>query len=260
MTATRTAPLPDIDAACRHLDRYGYCVFPELMPASEADWLARRFLQLHDDPACRPDIAGQRPYETLFGLMNREERVWPWASHPVPVAVAKHFLGPQARVAEVVSKPTWKDPHLPINLHVDSAHAFHGRAPDAPWLINTMWMVTDFTEANGATGIVPMSHHTRSNAAFDGIGYDSPLLKPVTGRRGTLFMWHAGMFHTSRPNRTDDIRVGLNIAYYPPWFNVYTEGGHQPVWPETYARMPQAMRDLCRSRKGRSRTEVYEHP
>jgi len=36
------------------------------------------------------------------------------------------------------------------------------------------------------------------------------------------------------------------------------EGGHQPIWPETYERMPPQMQQLCTGKQGRSRTELYE--
>ena len=46
-------------------------------------------------------------------------------------------------------------------------------------------------------------------------------------------------------NQSDHVRIGLNVAYYPPWFNNWIEGGHQPLWPETYERMPEDFRRLC---------------
>ena len=55
-----------------------------------------------------------------------------------------------------------------------------------------------------------------------------------------------------------DVRVGLNVANYPRWFNNWVEGGHQPVWPETFARMPAQMRRLCTGRQAHSRDEAYE--
>jgi len=35
----------------------------------------------------------------------------------------------------------------------------------------------------------------------------------------------------------NQIRIGLNIAYYPRWFNNWIEDNHQPVWPKTYDRI-----------------------
>jgi hypothetical protein len=249
----------DFSQAIRHFDQYGYCLFPKLMAESAVDALAKRCLALHEDPGNRRYIAGVRPYETLFGMLNLEPLVWTYAAHPAALAIARHVLGPQARVAEVCSKPTWPDSSLPLNLHVDSAHLFH-TITNTSWMVNSMWMLTDFTAENGATGVVPMSHLTRRGQPYADITREHELLIPVCGAKGSLFMWNAGIFHSARPNCTDAVRIGLNISYYPPWFNIYSEGGHQPVWPETYARMPTAMQTLISQRRGHDRSEVYEQP
>jgi hypothetical protein len=52
--------------------------------------------------------------------------------------------------------------------------------------------------------------------------------------------------------------MGLNIAYYPAWWNCAREGGHQPVFPEVFEQMPKELQDLCRHKVGRHRSEVYE--
>ena len=52
--------------------------------------------------------------------------------------------------------------------------------------------------------------------------------------------------------------MALNIAYYPPWWNLAREGGHQPVWPETFERMPPELQNLTRNRVARERGEIYE--
>lgn len=64
--------------------------------------------------------------------------------------------------------------------------------------------------------------------------------------------------HMAGAHRGVDVRVGLNVAYYPRWFNNWVEGGHQPVWPETFARMPAQMQRLCTGRQAHSRDEAYE--
>jgi len=91
--------------------------------------------------------------------MNLDDRVWTCAGHPDVVAIARHFLGPRCRVVEACCKPTW--PGAPAqSVHTDSVGEF-ARVPDVPWMINTIWMLTDFTVDNGATGVVPMSHRSR---------------------------------------------------------------------------------------------------
>ncbi len=245
-----------LQAAISHLETYGYCVLPNRMPRPDVESLAERCLSLHADPACKEYITGDEGYQTLFGMLNLNARVWDYATHPDVLAIAQHFLGPGIRVVEAASKPTW--PGAPAQgLHVDSASDFL-EVPDVPWMINTIWMLTDFTEANGATGVVPISHRSRLKRPPAEVSEEGWLIQPVTGEAGSVVLWHGGLFHQARANRSDQVRVGLNIAYYPRWFNNWVEGGHQPVWPETFERMPPEMQALCPGKRGRSRQSVYE--
>ena len=149
----------ELQTAAEHLHAYGYCVLKDRIPREAALALGRRCLALHSDPRCLDYIVGDEYYQTLFGMLNQDDEVWSCAFHPDPVALARHFLGPRCRVVEACSKPTW--PGAPTqHLHVDSAGSF-AQVPDVPWMINSIWMLTDFTAANGATGVVPMSHRSR---------------------------------------------------------------------------------------------------
>ena len=246
----------ELTAACAHLDTYGYCLLPERMPRDEALALGARCLELCAEPGCADMIHGDEYYQTLFGMLNLDDRSWQYAFHEDTLSIARHFLGRHCRVVEACAKPTWPGAP-PQHLHVDSAGYF-AAVPDVPWMINTIWMLSDFTVANGGTGIVPMSHTSRLQSPPPEVGPDSPLIKPVEGRAGSVLLWHGGAWHQARANTSEHIRIGLNVAYYPRWFNNWIEGGHQPVWPETYQRMPEAYRALCPGRRARTRAEAYE--
>ena len=169
----------ELQAAIAHLDTYGYCLLPARLPREEALDLGARCLALHDDPACADAIVGNQYYQTLFGMLNLDDRVWQCAFHRDTLAIARHFLG-SCRVVEACSKPCW--PGAPAQaLHVDSAHHFH-QVPDVPWMINTIWMLSDFTVENGATGIVPLSHRSRLKTPPPEVGHDSELIAAVVRR------------------------------------------------------------------------------
>jgi ectoine hydroxylase-related dioxygenase (phytanoyl-CoA dioxygenase family) len=195
-------------------------------------------------------------YQTLFGMLNRDDRVWECAAHRDVQRVVQHFLGHSYRVVEACSKPSW--PGCPVQgLHVDSASNFHVvPPPECPWMINTIWMLSDFTVENGCTRVVPMSHRARVKAPpFQ----ESDLIRPLEGKAGSVVLWHSGLFHQGGPNTSRDaVRLGLNIAYYPSWMNNWVEGGHQPLWPETYARMPPRVQRLMVGIHGHDRSEHYE--
>ncbi len=243
--------------AVDHLLTYGYCVLEDRLPEARARSMAEDFLKLHADPRydhCKHVSPG---YETLFGMMNYDDRVWDCAFHPDMVAIGRHILGERCRVVEACSKPNWPGSEGQWPLHVDSAGEF-AQVPDVPWMINTIWMLTDFTSENGATRIVPMSHRSRRKGPPIDLEPDDPMIATVTGRSGSVMMWHGGLFHGAGPNTGRDIRIGLNLAYYPRWMNNWIEGGHQPLWPETYERIPREFRSLCVGKFGKVRAEEYE--
>ena len=248
-----------IQEAIDHLDLFGYCVLEEAIPAEQADRLAEQLFALHEDPKSRPYFQDPNDglYQTLFGLLNLDEASWACAAHPDVLAVVRHFLGQDIRLAEACSK--WVKPGAPAGgVHTDSAQDLPNLLPDTPWMINSIWMMTDFTEEIGATRIMPTSHRLRRRPP-KGMMADDRRLLPITGRRGSVFLWHGGVWHANGANTTlDQHRMALNIAYYPPWWNLAREGGHQPVWPETFERMPPELQSLTRNRVAKERGEIYE--
>ncbi len=246
-----------LDAA-EHLMVYGYCVLEDRIPESQARSMAADFVELHADSGADSHKHAEANYETLFGMLNRDERTWDCAFHPDTVAVSRHILGNNCRVVEACCKPNWPGYAGQWPLHVDSAGSF-ARIPDVPWMVNSIWMLSDFTEENGGTRIVPMSHGARLHSPATDLRQDDPSIKAAEGRAGSVLMWHAGVWHGAGPNVSSEaIRVGLNIAYYPRWMNNWIENGHQPLWPETYERMPEEYKALCVGKRGTHRAEVYE--
>ena len=71
--------MPDhLQEAINHLDLYGYCVIEEGIPGDTAREMAHDFLTFHTQPAYQDFIHGDAYYQTLFGMMNLDDRVWTW--------------------------------------------------------------------------------------------------------------------------------------------------------------------------------------
>jgi ectoine hydroxylase-related dioxygenase (phytanoyl-CoA dioxygenase family) len=84
--------------------------------------------------------------------------------------------------------------------------------PHPPVVCNTMWALTDFTDANGATRLVPASH-TRGKPDFGG-DYDT-----VAGEMtaGDVLVWHGSLWHGGGANTTEADRVGIAMNYCAGW-------------------------------------------
>ena len=81
--------------------------------------------------------------------------------------------------------------------------------PHVPIVCNTMWAITDFTNENGATRIVPGSHLYDHSPDY-GRDYDSV---PAEMGRGSVLVYHGSLWHGGGRNRTDTRRVGIAANY-----------------------------------------------
>jgi ectoine hydroxylase-related dioxygenase (phytanoyl-CoA dioxygenase family) len=80
--------------------------------------------------------------------------------------------------------------------------------PHRPIICNTMWALTDFTEANGATRLVPGSH-LRGNPDYGG-DYETI---PAEMRKGSVLVWDGALWHGGGANRTNERRYGIAMNY-----------------------------------------------
>ena len=75
-------------------------------------------------------------------------------------------------------------------------------------LCNLMWALTDFTEANGATRLVPGSH-LKDNPVYGGT-YESI---PAEMKRGSVLIWDGSLWHGGGANTTGQRRTGIAMNY-----------------------------------------------
>ncbi|MFT4798811.1 MAG: ectoine hydroxylase-related dioxygenase (phytanoyl-CoA dioxygenase family) [Candidatus Azotimanducaceae bacterium] len=78
--------------------------------------------------------------------------------------------------------------------------------------LNTIWALTDFTEENGATQVIPGSHrwdYQREMKPNDAV--------TATMRRGSVLIYTGSVVHGGGANDANTDRMGINITYALGW-------------------------------------------
>ncbi len=129
----------------------------------------------------------------------------------------------------------------------ETAHPIHADdqlipidKPHVPTVCNTMWALTDFTEANGATRLVPGTHH-RDRSPELGEAHETIAAEM---RRGSVLVWNGSLWHGGGENRTTERRVGLAMNYCAGW--IRQQENQQLGIPRDIARrFSPRLRELC---------------
>ena len=112
--------------------------------------------------------------------------------------------------------------------------------PHVPTVCNTMWALTDFTEANGATRVIPGSHVRDHDPDF-GAPYDSVAAEMP---KGSVLVWHGSLWHGGGANSTDERRVGIAMNYCAGWVR-QQENQQLGIPRDVAAGFSRRLRQLC---------------
>jgi len=99
------------------------------------------------------------------------------------------------------------------SIHRDEwAFDFYEFPSDHHVQCNTIWALTDFTEDNGATRLIPGS---QADPIDLGRSIDDSV--PAEMSKGSCLLYTGKVYHGGGANRSDHTRVGLNVTYNVGW-------------------------------------------
>ncbi len=201
--------MSDVTAHLAAVERDGYTILEDVIGADVIDALNDDLLRLETAYDVRPAenaFEGTRTVRiyNLLALGTIYEQI---PVHPDVLPVVEGVLDRGCLVSSLSSiSITAGEDAQPI--HADD-QLIPLPKPHAPLVCNTMWALTDFTEANGATRVIPGSHLSDHSPDF-GQPYDSV---PAEMSRGSVLLWHGSLWHGGGANTTNERRVGVAMNY-----------------------------------------------
>ena len=193
------------------LNDAGCAVIEQLAPDDLMDQVGSElepFVEL--TPMGLDDFTGKQTRRT-GSLIARSRSFHKLATHPTVTDAAKDIIcktatsmqihltqiidiGPSAK-AQPVHRDQWAWDFFPF--------------PEA-WEVevSTMWALTDFTEENGATRVIPGSHLWE-----DKLRPTHEVTSPAIMKRGSVLLYAGSTYHGGGENKTDARRIGVNVDY-----------------------------------------------
>ena len=244
------------DEVCEEFDAQGYVIFERVLDdaaiARQIDaletWLAK-------DQRGRNNFEGADS-NRIYAMLAKDPVFAELVTHPLQLAFGERELGRSMLLYAC----------LAINLlpgetaqpwHYDDSHCDLAR-PRAPLSMSTFWSLTDTTETNGATEIIPRSHlwgEERPEGASgpqdfltgktdkqDGIG-DVPGAMKAIMPAGSLMIAKGTLWHRGGANRSVDRRLIVTPQFCKGWCRPL-EQQLLAVPPEQAARLPRRAQEL----------------
>ncbi len=199
----------ELDRHLERIERDGYTILEGVFSDEEADALAGDLLRLERELGIRPadnDFEGRRTWR-IYNLLARGKLYEAIPVHPRVLPLVERVLDPGCLVSSLSSISIGPGESAQM-IHADD-QLIPLPKPHVPIVCNTMWALTDFTEENGATRVVPGSH--RADHSPHPHGHYRTVAAEMP--RGSVLVWHGSLWHGGGANRTSERRVGIAMNY-----------------------------------------------
>lgn len=235
----------DLASAKRDLDEFGLTRF---FDASAQPLLAEALARLNEQAAgeaahgiahfegaegsTRANHFG--PNQRIRNLINKGEAFRRMMLNPAFSELMAHMLGDDFLVSSLGANIVRRG-GVPGGLHADAGYS----PAETPYAVaaNCIFMLSEFTEANGATRVVPGSHLWKAwpteDAAPEG-------MVQAVGPAGTMLVFDGRLWHGTGPNLAGEARHGVLAYCCRPWLR-QQENMTLSVAPEVLAGMPDAL-------------------
>ena len=150
----------------------------------------------------------------ITALVARSETFRTFVTHPLMRSACDAILKPNCVHHQVHATAALKiGPGAREQvLHREEDPYQFFKVPRPRMIIASMWAITDFTEVNGGTKIVPGSHLWPA----DRVARPDEVVAAAMPA-GSVLLWMGGTLHGAGANRTDEWRYGVFLSYSLGW-------------------------------------------
>jgi ectoine hydroxylase-related dioxygenase (phytanoyl-CoA dioxygenase family) len=181
------------------------------------------------------DFEGRRTMR-LYNLLAKGELFQQIPTHPNVLPVVEGVLDAGCLISSL-SSIAIEPGERAQPIHADDM-VIPLAKPHAPIVCNSMWALTNFTAANGATRLV-LGSHLRPNPEYGG----AYATLPAEMARGSVLIWDGALWHGGGANETQSRRTGIAMNYCAGFIR-QQENQQLGIAPELVRTFPPRLQEL----------------
>lgn len=201
------------DEEKRQLDEQGYVLFPGLIDEAWLEQLRAKYEELmeKEGQSAGQEVHQEKGTRRLSDLVNKGEIFDRVYTHPKVLAAVYYVLGGEFKLSSLNARDA-----IPGEGHQE-LHADWGKREEGePFhVVNSLWMIDDFTAHNGATRVVPGTHRSAQSAreAMGDPAAAHPEQVLAIAPAGTVLVFNSHLWHGGTRNTTQHTRRAMH-GYY----------------------------------------------
>lgn len=228
------------------LERDGYLLFKHLLSHGERVQVLERLEELWQSEG---EQAGAENYiepgtRRLANLANKGEVFRPIFAHPLVLSAVAAVVGPDIHLSMLNARDVtaYAGHGQPLHCDVDDWEKPNTTGFNA---CTAVWMLDDFTRQNGATRLVPGSHHVPNEPAevLADIFAPHPDEIVIEGQAGDVLVFNGHCWHAGGINHTNASRRAI-LAHYRRADIPLRRDRRQHLSPEVATRLTPLERRL----------------
>lgn len=203
----------DADTIIKALETDGYAIVENLADVAVMDQIIADMQPYIDNTAYGYDNYLGKKTRRTGSLIARSKASHALIQHPLVLAACKGVMKKATRFQLQLTQIISVYPGSPAQkLHQDETiWDFFPFPLDYHPQCNMLWALSDYTEENGATRVIPGSQDQKGRH----YKYEDSL--PAEMPRGSALFYTGKVFHGAGENRSDMVRQALNVTYAAGW-------------------------------------------
>ena len=234
--------MTELEQALREIEIYGFSVVSGVLSPAEVEEMRETLIRCEEQAGIEHINRGTA--RLVPNLPILDPVFFKCIDHPKVLPLLEHFLG-HSLVLGSLSSRIVRPSDGEQGLHSDIALEMLNMA--TPVMMNTVWLLDDFSPVNGGTRVVPGSH--KSGLSLPPEGFEVKHIVQPAAPAGSVLVfngqcWHAGGANTSTANRH------ALFGHYRKSMLLFQLDPHDGFPPEWFEQLNTRQRELMRMSKG----------